>query len=251
MTEGIRTGNLLTEGALLHYEIRGEGEPLLLLHGMGGHGDDWIHAGRDAFEKEYSLIIPDARGHGRSSNSTGSLRHDQMAADVLALLDRLDIWRCRAIGMSMGANTLLHLATAHPGRVASMILVSATMTFPEQARAIMRQSTATRPPDEEWVRMRKIHVRGDDQIMAIWQAQHDMADSHDDMAFAPADLRQITAKTLIVYGDRDPLYPVETAVNMYRSIPGSALWVVPGGGHGPIYGDHAGQFAQTALEFLG
>ena len=51
-------------------------------------------------------------------------------------------------------------------------------------------------------------------------------------------------------GDRDPLYPVEMAVDMYRAIPRSALWVVPKGGHGPIFFDAAPQFGQTALSFL-
>jgi pimeloyl-ACP methyl ester carboxylesterase len=52
------------------------------------------------------------------------------------------------------------------------------------------------------------------------------------------------------YGDRDPFYPVEMAVEMYRAIPRSALWVVPNGGHGPVFTGAAGQFAETALAFL-
>jgi pimeloyl-ACP methyl ester carboxylesterase len=55
---------------------------------------------------------------------------------------------------------------------------------------------------------------------------------------------------LIVYGDRDPLYPVEMATEMYRAIPRSALWVVPNGGHGPVFFDAAAQFAQTAIAFF-
>ena len=60
----------------------------------------------------------------------------------------------------------------------------------------------------------------------------------------------VLPSTLIVYGDRDPLYPVEMAINMYRAIPRSALWIVPNGGHGPIFFDAAAQFAQTALPFF-
>ena len=51
-------------------------------------------------------------------------------------------------------------------------------------------------------------------------------------------------------GDRDPLYPVEMALDIYRAIPSSALWVVPNGGHGPIFFAAAPQFVQTALSFL-
>ena len=58
------------------------------------------------------------------------------------------------------------------------------------------------------------------------------------------------ARTLVVYGDRDPLYPVEMGVAMYRAIPNSALWVVPGGGHGPVFFAAAEEFATKSLEFL-
>jgi len=70
------------------------------------------------------------------------------------------------------------------------------------------------------------------------------------MYFTPASLSQIASPTLIVYGDRDPLYPVEMAVEMYRVIPRSALWVVPNGGHGPVFLEAAAPFARTVLRFF-
>ena len=91
---------------------------------------------------------------------------------------------------------------------------------------------------------------GDDQIRALWEWTRSLKDSYDDMNFTPAYLSVIRARTLIVQGDRDPLYPVEMAVEMYRAIPRSALWIVPNGGHGPIFLEAAAQFAQTALAFL-
>jgi pimeloyl-ACP methyl ester carboxylesterase len=63
-------------------------------------------------------------------------------------------------------------------------------------------------------------------------------------------LAAIKARTLIVQGDRDLLYPVEISVEMYRAIPNSSLWIVPNDGHGPVFFDAAPQFAQTALAFL-
>ena len=70
------------------------------------------------------------------------------------------------------------------------------------------------------------------------------------MAFTPPLLATIAARTLIVHGDRDPLYPVEMAMELYRSIPRSALWIVPNGGHGPIFGPQAPPFIEAALAFL-
>lgn len=77
-----------------------------------------------------------------------------------------------------------------------------------------------------------------------------MADSYDDMNFTPPSLSRISAPTLIVYGDRDFLYPVEMGVEIYRAIQRSALWVVPNGGHGPIFFDAAAQFASMAVTFF-
>lgn len=77
-----------------------------------------------------------------------------------------------------------------------------------------------------------------------------MKDSYDDMNFTPPSLSRITASTLIIYGDRDPLYPVEMAVEMYRAIPRSALWVAPNAGHGPVFFEAATQFVQTSLAFF-
>jgi pimeloyl-ACP methyl ester carboxylesterase len=71
------------------------------------------------------------------------------------------------------------------------------------------------------------------------------------MSFTASTLASITARTLVVAGDRDPLYPVELAVELFRGIPGSSLWVVPGGGHGPIFGAERESFASRALAFLG
>jgi pimeloyl-ACP methyl ester carboxylesterase len=110
----------------IHHESRGEGPPLLLLHGFTGTGGDWVHVfDIDALASSFRLIMPDARGHGRSSMSPGNFTFRACARDVLALLDHLGIDRVRAVGTSLGAKTLLHLATDAPSRVDAMVIVSA------------------------------------------------------------------------------------------------------------------------------
>lgn len=246
-TQSGRTAQV--NGIGLYYEVHGEGAPLLLLHGFTGCGGDWIHAGREQLVGRYRLIIPDARGHGRSTNPQRTVTHRQCALDTLALLDQLGIERCKAIGMSMGGNTLLHMATLRPELFEALVLVSATPYFPEQARRIMGQ-TPPSPPPEQWALLRERHKLGDEQILALWEQQRAFKDSYDDMNFTPPSLSRIQARTLIVYGDRDPLYPVELGVELYRAIPRSALWVVPMGGHGPIFLEAADPFVRTSLAFL-
>jgi pimeloyl-ACP methyl ester carboxylesterase len=250
---GARQGTFSVNGIQLAFEIRGagEGEPLLLLHGFLGAGGDWAHVfDLDQLARRRTVISPDLRGHGRTDNPAGTFTHGQCADDVAALLDHLGVARCQAIGLSLGGGVLLHLATRSPSRLTAMAIVSAPPRFPEPARAFMRQ---TRAPEAaaEWEALRQKHVRGDDQIRALFAHARAFADSHDDMAFSAASLAKIEARTLIVYGDRDPLYPVDLAVEMYRAIPGAALWVVPGGGHGPIFGDQREAFVAGARQWFG
>lgn len=236
-------------GVQLFYRDSGSGDPLLLLHGFTGSGDDWKHVFADPIEGR-RVVVPDLRGHGRSTNPNGVFKFADVARDIFALLDRLGIDRVKAIGLSAGANALLHMATQQPHRVGAMIHVSGTPRFPEQARAIMKTMTEEGRSPEEWAEMRARHHLGDDQIRALWRHARAFADDRDDMNFTAANLSTITARTLIVHGDRDPLYPVEQAVELFRGIPGASLWVVPNGGHGPIFGGQAAPFVRTATAFL-
>lgn len=231
------------------YEIRGEGEPLLLLHGGGGAGVNWELIFKEPPDG-FRLIIPDLRGHGGSTNPSGKSTIRQCALDVFALLDQLGIERLKAIGLSLGAKTLLHVATQQPSRVEAMVLVSATPYFPEQVRILMSQLSSQERSEAEWQQMRQWHKHGDEQIRALWNQMSALKDSYDDMNFTPPYLSTITARTLIVHGDRDPLYPVNLAMEMYNAIPRSYLWVVPNGGHGPIFGEMAERFVETSLKFL-
>jgi pimeloyl-ACP methyl ester carboxylesterase len=173
-----------------------------------------------------------------------------LALDVFALLDHLGVGRFKVLGLSMGAKTILHMATQQPARVEASVLVSTTPYFPEQARAIMRQVSTADHTDAEWRQMREWHRHGDEQIRALWRLPEGLKDSYTDMNFTPPYLSAITARTLIVHGDRDPLYPVNLALEMYAAIPRSYLWIIPNGGHGPIFGETAAQFAATCLAFL-
>jgi pimeloyl-ACP methyl ester carboxylesterase len=248
-TASARGHLVLVHDIEMYYELRGEGEPLLLLHGGGGIGANWDLIFK-APPAGYRLVIPDLRGHGRSTNPSPGFTFRQLAHDVFGLLDRLGIERFQAIGLSLGAKTLLHVATQQPSRVEAMVLVSATPYFPQQARAIMGQLTPETRSEAEWQQMRQWHPQGDEQIRKLWGQMHALQDSYDDMNFTPPYLSTITARTLIVHGDRDPLYPVHLALEMYSAIPRSYLWVVPNGGHGPIFGEMADRFVETALDFL-
>jgi pimeloyl-ACP methyl ester carboxylesterase len=237
-------------GIQLNCEITGTGEPLLWLHGAMGIGTDWRYVFDDP-PAGYRLIAPDLRGHGASTNPSGAFTFRQCALDVRELLRRLGIPRVKAIGLSGGGITLLHMATADPGLIESMVIVSAPPYFPPEARAIQRTFSEASLGPEEAARLRERHTQGEAQIQQLFAIARGFAESYDDVNFTPPYLSTIAAETLIVFGDRDPLYPVSIAFDLYRAIPHAYLWVVPNGGHGPVFREAAREFARTALEFIG
>jgi pimeloyl-ACP methyl ester carboxylesterase len=234
----------------MYYQVRGAGEPLVLLHPWGACGAIWDPFA-DSLAAKYRLIIIDQRGHGRSTNPDRTFTHRQSARDVLALLDQLGVKRFKAMGMSSGAMTLLHIATQQPERIEAMVLIGGTSSFPEQARAVMRRSSSidSLPPD---VREGYLHCasRGADQARELIAQFSGFKDSYDDMNFTAPYLGTIKARTLIVHGDRDFFFPVSIPVAMYDAIPRSALWIVPNGGHIPVFGPRAREFMDVALAFL-
>jgi len=233
----------------LHYEEVGRGEPLVLLHGFGGGTANWRPFVAD-LAPHYRLLLVDLRGHGRSTNPRGEFTHRQAAGDLAALLDRLEIASCSALGMSTGGMTLLHLALAQPGRLRAQVLVSATTHFPPQARAILARASWETLPEAVRAMYRQCATRGDDQIRQLLGQFNALATNTDDMNFTAADLARITARTLVVHGDRDQFFPPAIPRALAAGIPGAELWLIAGGGHVPIP-DPRVPFTARVLEFLG
>lgn len=241
-----KAGQILSENGFdMYFEIHGTGSPLLLLHGFTGSGALLIPLFSQLADT-HQLIIPDLRGHGRSTNPSKIFTHRQVALDMFALLDYLNIDKINAIGFSAGGNALLHMAIQQPNKIQTMALVSATPYYPKEARKLMQQFTVESQTSDDWQAMREIHLQNDDQIHTIWQQANAFSQCYDDMNFTPPLLSKIKAKTLIVQGDKDPFYPIEISIEMYRNIPDSYLWIVPGGGHVPLSND----FMQTFINYL-
>lgn len=230
-------------GMNMAYRVIGEGESLVLLHGFTQTGEVWDDIAIE-YSENYQVIIPDLRGHGRSTNPSGKFTHRQSSQDIFALLDVLGVESFKAMGISTGGMTLLHMATAQPDRVNAMVLIGATSYFPEQAREIQRRNNPDSIPSENFEQLGRSHSRGAEQARELIQQFHDFRNSYDDMNFTPPLLATITARTLILHGDRDAFFPVDIPVMEYKAIPNAQLWIVPNGGHVPLLSD------PTELEFF-
>ncbi len=216
----------------MYYEVHGEGEPIVFLHGFTVSSQRWTSFIPD-FKEHFQLILPDMRGHGRSTNPSDTFTHRQSALDVYALLDHLQVEKFRAVGYSSGGMTLIHMATQQPERITDLVLISASPHFPKECRE-MQSKEMDKENDDWYDKVSSLHQHGAEQAKRLRLQFYNMKDSYDDMNFTPPYLSTIKARTLIVHGDRDPLFPVSIPVTLYNSIPDSYLWIMPNMGHAGV-----------------
>lgn len=116
--------SFLSNGVKIQYLDEGKGETLVLLHGSGGGYDDFAYAGViRALRKDYRILAPDARAHGRSGHPRGVEHYGmEMIDDVVRLLDQAGVDRAHVLGFSMGARIAAKLMVTHPERLRSVIL---------------------------------------------------------------------------------------------------------------------------------
>ena len=123
-------------GIRLEYEVTGEGEPLVFLHGMGGSIGQ-IHAVYDEIPG-VKLICLNQQGHGGSDADTETLSFDRMGDDVMALLDHLQIKEASFAGISMGAAVSLNVATRFASRVKRLLLIRNAWTWEPMSKDVQQ-----------------------------------------------------------------------------------------------------------------
>lgn len=114
-------------GFRAYYEIRGQGQALLFIHGLGSSSRDW-EMQVPAFEERYSVITYDVRGHGRSDKPPGPYSVTQFAQDAAGLLQELGMNMAHVVGISMGGMIAFELALNFPHMVHSLTVVN---SYPE------------------------------------------------------------------------------------------------------------------------
>ncbi len=124
------------DGVSLHCETRGDGTPVLLLHGLGSSGRDWELV-MPRLAARHRVLVPDARGHGRSETPPGPYGVPLFAKDIAALCDKLGLTRVHVVGLSMGGMMGFQLAVDRPDLVRSLVIVN---SGPElKARTLSRK----------------------------------------------------------------------------------------------------------------
>ena len=264
----VQTGNGVAEvnGARIAYDVAGSGPPVLLLHAGLGDRRMW-DAQVPAFAEHFTVIRFDARGFGETRKPDAPF---SPYADALGLLDHLGIARAHLVGVSMGSQTAIEAAIVSPERVSALVAVAA------------RAGTPVSPTLRAgWNRVDELYEAGDiagavEYELRMWVDGPDRGPdavdpevrervremnaalfARDDEAGEeiPLDppaaerLAEISAPTLILYGDKDVIDVRDAASPLAAAIPNARLAVIPDAAHLPQM-ERPEVFNEIVLGFL-
>ena len=218
-------------GIKLYYEIYGDGPPLVVLHGNGGSIENASSHYPDLIKK-YKVIAIDSRSQGRSTDTDKPLTYDQMAADVNALLDQLNIDSAFIWGQSDGAILCLLMAMDYPKKVKRVVAYAPNIQ-PDSAAVFGWAVTAVN---------RVIKTSTDKHEVKLYEMMRDYPN------IPYSKLNSIKAPCLIMGGDRDVIRP-EHLLEMFQNIPNSQLCILPGSTHGGAW-EKREQFLEIMNNFF-
>jgi N-formylmaleamate deformylase len=250
-----------TNGINIHYTRTGESKPpVILLHGLTANGVCWT-AVAHALEGEYDVIMPDARGHGKSSAPDHGYRYEDHANDVVGLIEALGLLLPILVGHSMGGMTAAVVASRNPKLLRGLILADPTFLNPKVQREVRDSDVAdqhrrflnmslhevvadarTRHPD-----------RSSELIELIVRARLETSMSAFDVLTPPnPDYMQLVSSidvpTLLVIGENGVISPT-VAAELQRVNPKFQVEKIPKAGHGVHY-DQPERFAAVVKSFL-
>ena len=232
----------------IYYESHGDGEPLLLVPGLGGVGSYW-KPNLPALSAKYRVIVHDHRGTGQSTHSKIEYSVEQMTDDLLRLLDHLKIERAHFIGHSTGGAIGQTIAATHHERLASLVLSSTwtkadpyfrrvfetrrTLLMQADVAAYVRSTPVFLYPD--WWINRNIALLEEREKLAIANFPSvEIAASRIDAILAfdrTKDLARFKTPTLVLCAKDDKLTPAYFSEELARRIPGAELHLFAQGGH--------------------
>jgi pimeloyl-ACP methyl ester carboxylesterase len=258
-TKPTRTGHLPINGMNVYFETYGElGNskpfPLLLMSGSF-MGTDSMKSWVSAFVRDRAVIVFDPQGHGRTPDISRKMSYEQFADDAAALLRALNVERADVMGYSQGGGVAWQLALRHPELVDKVVSLSATYRkdgwYPavaESLEALSSTEFAGTPVEEVF----KEHTPDAAAFDAYIEKVKVLG--IDDQHISDAEMRSISAKTMVIVGDADAVKP-EHALSMFKlrgggdeeaaaqgilqSVPAARLVIMPATSHIGISGQSA------------
>jgi pimeloyl-ACP methyl ester carboxylesterase len=240
--------------------LEGEGEAVVLVHGMAGSSDTW-RAVVGPLARSYRVLAPDLLGHGESAKPAGDYSLGAYASGLRDLMRVLGIDRATVVGNSLGGGVAMQMAYQHPelverlvlvdsgglGREVSWILRALTLPAAEYVMPLLFPAFVRRWGDAV-DRFVSRNGWSAPRVAEIWHAYGSLTEVENRQAFVRT-LRAVidpggqtvsardrlylaaTMPTMIVWGEDDPIIPVQHAYLAHEAMPGSRLEVMAGVGH--------------------
>ena len=260
----------------LHYQDYGSGKPVVLIHGWPLSSRAWEPQVAALVEAGFRVISYDRRGFGQSSQPWTGYDYDTFAADLDALMTRLDLTAASLVGFSMGGGEVArYIGTYGAGRVAKAVFASAVTPYLYKAADNPEGGLddATIAKFENGVKDDRMAFL-DDFSRKFFKAGEKSTVSEQQRLYAysiaalaspkgtldcigafgrtdfRADLAKIKVPTLVIHGDSDAIVPFEVSgARTHKSIADSRLHLIKGGAHG-VNASHAAEFNAQLLDFL-
>jgi len=240
-----------SDGVRIHYLVRGDGEPVVLLHGFFLDVEtNWVHTGvLDALSEDYRVVALDLRGHGQSDKPHGRADYGvEMIHDVIHLMDHVRIERAHIVAYSMGGELALKMLEVAPERFRTAViggagwmqpgdfkyqsweLSAATLTKVKPGESII----AAFSPSEDQKPSKAMQAVIDDNDAAALAA---LARGMLDVTVSEEALRSNSVPTLVVFGENDWIRPHGDALPDVMA--NLTMRVLPGEDHGSVMGSDA------------
>jgi 3-oxoadipate enol-lactonase len=253
----------------IYYEIHGQGKPLLLINGLGGHSLDWGWVLLQQLDKRYQVVMFDNRGAGRTDQPQGPYSIKQMAEDAVGLMDAIDLKPAFVFGVSMGGMIAQEIALDHPENVIKLVLGCTSAGGDAQVRpspeveaylqprfdltpqGILWWSAPAAYPQEFIYKHPEIVERKIQANLAhpgqlhAYKAQLAAFVAYDSYHRLPS----IKTETLVLTGKRDILIPPENSRIIAQRIPGARLEEISDAGH-LFWISHPDETLSALISFL-
>ncbi|WP_322048090.1 alpha/beta fold hydrolase [Paraburkholderia sp. J67] len=217
-----------------YYVEFGQGRPVVLLHGISNSGRAWSPQIARLVETGFRVIVPDHAGHGASARIGAPLGIEDLAQDVIALLDHLDIESAHLVGLSLGGLIAIELALTASARVDTLVLANSfPSTSTDAFRALADQWASTFRGNDgpvkrfegAWPSNVSAPFRASDAGIATWQTWHAIAAMADGESLAyiaqgivgydsTNRLSTIEKPTLVIAGSDDRISPPSISRDM-------------------------------------
>jgi pimeloyl-ACP methyl ester carboxylesterase len=255
------------DGAEIYYDVKGTGRPLMLVAGLAADNAFWLPS-LDALSARYQVIVLDNRGAGRTTPMDARTSIGVMADDCMALVAHLDLPKVTLAGHSMGGMIVQDCAIRYPDAVDRVVLASTTpLATPRDNDLFGTWSTLFEKIDRAlwfrnlfyWVLSPKFFEDGRSfealvQLATTYPYQQTpVALANQVKAIAGFDARSglssMRARTLVMAGTLDLVFPIAASAALAKSIPHASFAAIEGAAHSfPI--ESPKEFTQRVLEFL-